>query len=1034
MPPDSILLKHIRAAKRAHSHEGKRAVFSDLLREVFKIGLEELLPGIEAKLGSKIWGVRGRADLLFSNVVFEFKLNLRDQRELTDALENKLPKYLQALHEAEPERKHIGIATDSIKFRAYLPTIEKDEVIKLEPIGDELNLEKVTSEEAILWLDSFLFSQLQIKPTAEDIKWRFGLESPTYALSIEKLEAMWKTVESFRDAKLMLDLWAKHMEMVYGSKPDPQAFINQTYLVTLIKLILYLKLGEAKTVKKSEIEKVLIGEFFRNYGILNLIEEDFFTWLIRYSRIKEKAIDLACSLAGELLRYDMTQIDEDLFKEIYQEIVSRSERHKIGEYYTPEWLCELVLRESLDEWKREHEGIPRILDPACGSGTFLTNAIRLLIEELKARGVESQEAAEQIFGNVIGIDINPLAVIIARANYILMFRNGYPTFNVTIPVYIADSIKLPSEVRTEIKGVEVYSVEVNEHQLHFPVRIASDRAVFGLVLEGMKRAIETYKERRDKKAAPKVFERWADKVPAEEFEVLSSTLETLLKLVDEDKDSIWTFWLNNIYAPIALKETPFDLVVGNPPWVAMRYFENKDYQDFLKESIFKFKLLDRKEVKLFTHMDTSTLFFRKVSDMYLKESGSLGFVMPKSVLGGAQQHEKFKLFENPSIKLNTIFDLEGVSPLFNVPSCVLVCTKGQKISYPVSTIRYAGTLEKKNERLLEALKVLKTSVYEYKPPTVSAKRSFYHDQVKEGATIVPRALWFVEFEALPTGWVDTRTPAVKTSSRIQMKPPWTSIRMRGNIGSDFIYVTLLGGDIIRFGYKELKPVILPVEPSGERYAMLDVEELVQRGFRGITEWLEKAQRTWIRNAREKAKKSCPRVISWLNYRNKISNQNPQAKFAVLYNKSGTNLASCVVNRQNLPPLKVGEKLIEPKGLIAEDSSYYYETDNHPEAHFLCAVLNSNEINKAIKPFQPRGLFGERSIHRRPFMFPTPQFDKRNPDHARLVELGKLCHAKVASLALANRRTAAARRLATKMIEKELREIDDIVKKIIPQLS
>jgi len=80
MPPDSILIKHIWATNRAHSHEGKRAVFSDLLREVFKIGLEELLPGIEAKLGSKIWGVKGRADLLFSNVVFEFKLNLRDEK------------------------------------------------------------------------------------------------------------------------------------------------------------------------------------------------------------------------------------------------------------------------------------------------------------------------------------------------------------------------------------------------------------------------------------------------------------------------------------------------------------------------------------------------------------------------------------------------------------------------------------------------------------------------------------------------------------------------------------------------------------------------------------------------------------------------------------------------------------------------------------------------------------------------------------------------------------------------------------------
>lgn len=1035
MPPGSasILQKHVRDAKKATSHDGKRTVFTRLLKELFSVELGELLPGIEAKLGSKIYGVKGSADLLFSNVAFEFKRDLRNERELTDAVKNKLPKYLQALHEAEPERKHIGIATDAIQFKAYSPMVKGDKVINLKTVG-ELDLEKVTSEEVTLWLDSFLFSQTTVAPTAEDIKWRFGPGSPTYALSVEELEAIWKTVKSYEDTKLRLDLWAKHMEMVYGSKPDPKAFIDQTYLITLVKLILYLKLSEAKIVRKEEIKRVITGEYFRGFGVLNLIEEDFFMWPMLYPEIRERAIDLACLIAKELLRYNMDQVDEDLFKEIYQEIISRSERHKVGEYYTPEWLCELTLREALKEWKREHKSIPRILDPACGSGTFLTNAIKLLRKELKAGGNTSQEAAKLIFRNVVGIDINPLAVTIARANYILMFGDELPSFHVTIPVYIADSIKLPPEIRTEIKGVEAYTVRTNRHQLRIPVRIASDRETLGLVLQGMDKALETYRSKKSKKGAQAVLERWAKGVLPEEFEILSSTLETLMELVNEGEDSIWTFWINNIYAPVALKETPFDLIVGNPPWVAMRYFEDINYQNFLKKSVLQYQLLDKEEVELFTHMEIATLFFRKAGDLYLRDGGIIGFVMPRSVLTGALHHVKFKHFEKPLMRLTKIIDLEEVSPLFKVPSCVLRCTKGQETSYPIPTIKYHGKLEKKNARFSDAMKVLEPSKYGYQLPMISVELfSPYRDKVKEGATIFPRALWFVEFDVPPTGWVDLKAPAIKTSSDVQKKPPW-KVDLKGNVESDFIYVTLLGEDIVRFGHRKLRPVILPIVPLNEKYSLLDIEELAGKGFTGITEWLEKSQRIWEQKATDRSIKSCPRILSWINYRNKLRNQNPKAKYVVLYNTSGANLFSCIMNKQKLPPLEIGSRTKTPIGFVTESQNYSYETNNEDEAQYLCAILNSNALNNAIKPYQTRGTFGPRHIHRRPFMFPIPRFDKNNPNHMRLAELSKICHAKVSSLHLKELKPASARKTAAKIVEEELGEINNIVKKIIPQLS
>jgi len=63
--------------------------------------------------------------------------------------------------------------------------------------------------------------------------------------------------------------------------------------------------------------------------------------------LAEKALRLASDIAKKILRYDPTQIDEGFYKEIYQEIIERGQRHRIGEYYTPESLTELILSDVL---------------------------------------------------------------------------------------------------------------------------------------------------------------------------------------------------------------------------------------------------------------------------------------------------------------------------------------------------------------------------------------------------------------------------------------------------------------------------------------------------------------------------------------------------------------------------------------------------------------------------------------------------------------------------------------------------------------
>ena len=100
----------------------------------------------------------------------------------------------------------------------------------------------------------------------------------------------------------------------------------------------------------------------------------------------------------------------------------------MGEYYTPDWLAERVLSQLNEPLYKIPEGdkgpaqvfpARRLLDPACGSGTFLMLTIRAIKENCFRQGLSEAETLTYILDNVVGIDLNPLAVMAARVNYIL---------------------------------------------------------------------------------------------------------------------------------------------------------------------------------------------------------------------------------------------------------------------------------------------------------------------------------------------------------------------------------------------------------------------------------------------------------------------------------------------------------------------------------------------------------------------------------------------------------------------------------------
>jgi len=129
----------------------------------------------------------------------------------------------------------------------------------------------------------------------------------------------------------------------------------------------------------------------------------------------------------------------DLFKPLYQELFPREFRHAWGEYYTPDWLA----RHVLDQVGFDGDPARRLLDPSCGSGTFLVMAIRRILA--RARAISDASARESLCGkilaNVVGFDRNPLAVAAARVNYLVALGGLLPRgTEVAVPIRLVDTI------------------------------------------------------------------------------------------------------------------------------------------------------------------------------------------------------------------------------------------------------------------------------------------------------------------------------------------------------------------------------------------------------------------------------------------------------------------------------------------------------------------------------------------------------------------------------------------------------------------
>jgi hypothetical protein len=1060
---EATFSKYLDDVKKATLEEPKAFLFLEFVRKTFSgvtsDFIENLYPVLQKHLrrGRTSVALAGRPDAMLGNLIIEFKQDL--SKQLSEA-ESQLRLYASILwtNQGVNRVNYQLMACDGTKIHVYRPVTSvplggvldpKD--VRLEEI-DSIDLAKERSaEHAFVWLDRYILFRSKLPPTGEVFAERFGGDSPPFKEAFYLLKEAWR--DSQQSGGVMYEEWGRYLRYVYGEEvASEDLFLRHTYLATLAKLVVYSYYSPGVTGREDLIE-VLQGSAFRRLNILNFLEEDFFSWVGR-PESEEYGIRVAALISDVLRTFELSAIREDILKELYQQLVDPSERHDLGEYYTPEWLAQMIVGQALKGNAKR-----RVLDPAAGSGTFLVSALHHKQEKLNKMGPD--ELLTHLETSVVGLDIHPLAVIIAKANYLLavkdLIKRRKGAFS--LPVYMANSIVLPAEVQEYAvdPAVKSYVREVKTPTarvaLRIPTAVAEDPAVIDLAITAVRNFAQSVGD--PKTASKTVFQNALESLAPGVRElpkygvivdVLFNTALGMKQLADEGRDTIWAFILRNIYRPLFLssKANRFDRLVGNPPWLSFRYIADVDYQNEVKTLIMKYGIYP--EASLVTQMELATLFLLRTADLYLKDSGRISFVMPRSIFS-ADQHDRFRR-RTRVVSLKSLLDLEAVSPLFNVPCCVVYAGKSGVTKYPLPGIIYDGELPSRNASLETASKVLgkknthfvlcevgeRSFLMEGKRPLKFVGKSDYFGRFTQGATIVPRSCWFVDPSPDPSLGLDPTFPYVVTSEKAisLAKSDYSDVRMKGNVEARFLYSVATGSELVPFATTTLPMAVLPIEPSALGFKMVTGAQAAATGCSGLAAWLSDVEKIWKTKRGEKAARMD--IYSRLDYSNTLTRQRPRAKYKVLYNAAGTNLCAAVLNQRRRIIKKVGGQELKLNGIVAEHKVYRMETDDEGEAYYVAAVLNSGPLDRLVKPMQSRGQFGERDIEKKPLEFPIPKYDPKNRTHQRLAELGKECASKaektVPDLEKKYSSLGKIRGEIRAVIREELRQIDELTLKLL----
>ena len=928
---------------RRPGHEAVRVLVSELCTA----GLD--VPQRDIQFEVRIPEVRGRADGLLGSTIFEFKRDLR--KEIGDA-EEQLTRYIAEKQRASPQR-YLGIATDGAEFVAYQLTDGK-----LKKLSQTAALPS-DPRPLLQWLDTATTVRGDLPPDPLTIRAEFGRESLVFARAMDELAGLWEAAGNVPEASLKRDLWAEHLEFVYGTLIEPETlFLQHTYLTIVAKTMAVQVLVEGPT----EAGELLQGTPFARVGLHGAVETDFFDWVL----LTEGGEELVRRIAGQAARFRLEEIEADVLKSLYESLIDPEQRHYLGEYYTPDWLADWMCQEIVPKPLET-----RIFDPSCGSGTFLFRSIRRFLDAAAAAGMEPQQALEECVERVIGLDVHPVAVLFARVTYLLAIGPEWlarRTDDLFVPVYLGDALQW--NVRQFLTEEEIEISVPGEKPLRFPGTVAGDPHL----LEGI---LATMKEYADQRASVRAMQSWLNAntpLPSTDRKIIAESYQHMRMLHEAGRNHIWTYVVRNLTRPLwlSLREAKPDVVIGNPPWLRYNAM-SPTLQKRFREACESRNLWVGGKVA--THQDLSAYFFARCAERYLKAGGKIAFVMPYASLS-REQYRTFRQGDftgsdsaGAIVAFTSIWTFDSsVEPLFPVPSAVLFATKTKAAAkLPETLLAYSGVLPSRDSTAMQARKALNSTTESWNQSEERGARSSYAKKFKQGATIVPRRLLLVIRERSGRLGQSAKAPFVSSRLSAQDKRPWKELNpLQGQIEAQFLRPLLLGESIAPFRILEPSEAVIPW--CDDRLTLMDSKAALEAGYPHLSRWLRQAEKYW-----NEFSSGSMTLVERNDYHRGMTCQFPISGRRVVYTKAGAKAAATLINDDRA---------------VIDHMLYWMPAKSVREGNYLCAILNSETARQRVEKMQSSGAFGPRHFDKVMFRLLIPRFEKSNTLHTALADAGK----------------------------------------------
>ncbi|MEM5866622.1 MAG: N-6 DNA methylase [Candidatus Aenigmatarchaeota archaeon] len=210
------------------------------------------------------------------------------------------------------------------------------------------------------------------------------------------------------------------------SEDDYDRISRQSVYLLINKILFYNILRERFRLSEINIKDVISGEELKKrlqgyfnegirlnprYGII------FATDFLEMLPIPDEVVNGIKRLIDELNKYDFSEIGYDIVGKIFEKLIPKTERHKLGQYFTSTDIVDLILGFTV-----KHPD-DKVLDPACGSGTFLVRAYhrkRYLAQKLfkEGRYPKPVKSHQELIKELWGIDVAKFPAHLALINLV----------------------------------------------------------------------------------------------------------------------------------------------------------------------------------------------------------------------------------------------------------------------------------------------------------------------------------------------------------------------------------------------------------------------------------------------------------------------------------------------------------------------------------------------------------------------------------------------------------------------------------------